>query len=380
MVALRDQQQWAAGLEQHQAVFDGHLYWFTDARQRAVFAASPEGYAPALGGDCIVTYAETGRRVSGDPQYGLLHQRRLYFFAGQNERDRFTANSARYSDADLANDGYCVVSKVDQQRLVKGLPETVAIVNGMRYHFFGAKPRAIFVANMQRYGVELPMSSESSSAQGSELARPSLDKNSSLNNQDQAATPKNSLRSNAVGSSNSPLKASEPAMGGYSPVSIRDAGQWILGDSKHQVEFDGEVYLIADEQQQALFLENPARYLPALGGDCVVTLVDDKLRVPGSVYFPAYYPSQENGRLYLFATAEQKDAFKANPTNYADADLAWEGNCAVSQVDEGKTIAGLPDLVVWRHGKRYFFATRELQQKFLANPEAYIEPEETEQQ
>ncbi|MCH8855255.1 MAG: hypothetical protein IIA03_03190, partial [Proteobacteria bacterium] len=57
------------------------------------------------------------------------------------------------ANGDLAHAGKCLVSQVDQGRDVTGLPETVAVVNGLRYHFAGAYQRGLFAANMAHYGV-----------------------------------------------------------------------------------------------------------------------------------------------------------------------------------------------------------------------------------
>ena len=158
-------------------------------------------------------------------------------------------------------------------------------------------------------------------------------------------------------------------MGGYCPVSIRDSGLWVVGVIEFQAEYDGKVYWMVGEAERASFLENPASYLPALGGDCAVTLSETNRRIPGNIFHAVQY---EN-RLFLFAGSDEKQAFKASPASYANVDLALDGNCIVTQVDEKLVAAGLPEHVSWHRGKRYFFATRPLQEKFLANPARYVE-------
>ena len=389
VVALRDHQQWVAGKEKYQTIFDGQLYWFSGERQRAMFAAAPERYVPALGGDCVVTYADTGRRPAGRPEYGLLHQQRLYFFAGPDQLERFRANPDRYATVDWANQGYCVVSERDDQRKILGQPSTVAIVGGLRYFFAGAHQRNLFLANRQRYGVGLP--EQGSGQRPSEAlantprplgsgnsAAPTLSDQGSAFDEKEHPDPSGSTtkekplpdaaeRTVSVGGAPGHV---QPAMEGYSPVSILEQGQWVHGRYKFHVEHDGKVYLLTGEEEKTLFLQDPNRYLPALEGDCAVSLVDSNKHVAGSIYYAAQY----QGRLFLFAGADQKQAFKSSPETYAQADLALEGNCVVTHVDEGKLVKGKAELMVWHHGMRYYFATPELREKFLANPEHYTQP------
>ena len=152
-VALRDNQQWLAGSQHIQLVFDGQIYWFSGERDRDIFAAAPQQYAAVLGGDCVVTYVNSSKRVMGKLEYGLIHARRLYFFAGSGEREEFRSDPSRFANGDLAHEGKCLVSHIDQGRDVTGLPETVAVVNGLRYHFAGAHQRGLFAGQMAHYGV-----------------------------------------------------------------------------------------------------------------------------------------------------------------------------------------------------------------------------------
>ncbi len=296
-VALRDQRQWIAGSEKSQVVFDGQLYWFADVRQREIFNAAPTRYVPALGGNCVVTYADTGNRAPGNPRYGLQHQQRLFFFAGPEQRERFRAAPERYVDADLAHQGSCIVSKRDKQQTVQGLPKTVAIVDGLRYYFLGAQQRAKFMANLSYYGAGKTREAESGPSQS---RRPKDPPN--------LRVPKRETAS-AIGPT-----PTNTALAGYCPVSIRDSGTWTPGDPRYQTEYDGKVYQFAGDAQKALFLKTPGPYLPALGGDCAVSLVKSSKRVPGSIFYAASYQD----RLYLFAGADEKRDFKASPSDYAN--------------------------------------------------------------
>ena len=154
VVALRDQQQWVRGNNAYQAIFDGQLYWFANQRDKDIFIAAPEKYAPILGGDCIVTFAESEERIPGDPRYGIVHQGRIYLFADDTNRTKFQENAAHYASADIANQGHCIVSQMDQQKQIKGFPQTVATYGGMRYFFTGTHQRTRFGRDPVAYGAK----------------------------------------------------------------------------------------------------------------------------------------------------------------------------------------------------------------------------------
>jgi hypothetical protein len=110
VVTLRDRQQWQPGDSRIAAAFDGQCYRFAGIRERDIFTASPEFYAPMLSGDCPVTLAETGDRVPGRLECGVLHEGRLSFFADDSRRQKFFEQPQQYDDVDLALGGLCPVT------------------------------------------------------------------------------------------------------------------------------------------------------------------------------------------------------------------------------------------------------------------------------
>ena len=74
-------------------------------------------------------------------------------------------------------------------------------------------------------------------------------------------------------------------LGGYCPVCILDANKWVKGSPEHQATYDGVTYYLPEEAIKQKFLANPAKYVPALGGDCIVCYVKLGKRVPGSVNY-----------------------------------------------------------------------------------------------
>lgn len=157
------------------------------------------------------------------------------------------------------------------------------------------------------------------------------------------------------------------AMEGYCPVSILEMRKWVKGDPAYQAAYDGRTYLFADAQGKKMFEANPAKYVPALGGDCVVALVKMGKRVPGNVRHAAFH----DGRLFLFSNAEAKKMFVAEPTTYANADLALGGHCPVCAAGGQKT-PGKPEIAAFHEGFRYLFPSAQIRDMFLANPEKYV--------
>jgi len=69
---------------------------------------------------------------------------------------------------------------------------------------------------------------------------------------------------------------------GYCPVCIIDASKWEKGSPKHPATYDGVTYHFANDATKQKFLANPAKYVPALGGDCTVCYAKLGKRSPGS--------------------------------------------------------------------------------------------------
>lgn len=342
VVALRDQRKWVEGYAAYQTVFDGQLYWFTNEREKGIFAAAPVKYAPALGGDCIVSYSETTKRVAGDPRFGMVHRGRVYFFASAQKQKRFQNNVDQYRNADLAQNGNCIVCKIDQQKEIQGLSATVAMYGGVRYLFASSHQRALFGADPNRYGVmrmgtAIHIGSGSSPrlsskqmrvAQGSSKKQSSMSTAESKGKQQDLASAK--PLPNKSDSEEKAAKSDETAppkgilaLEGYCPVSIQEQGIWVEGKPNIYVKQAGKVYLFADEGQQKKFQESPQTYLPALHGNCIVSLVAENKTISGSVFYSSSVTNpdrpENKQQLYLFAGAEEKRAFEADPTTYIEA-------------------------------------------------------------
>lgn len=103
------------------------------------------------------------------------------------------------------------------------------------------------------------------------------------------------------------------AFEGYCPVTLKMARKWIPGNLKFGAIHRGRTFLFVGKEQQQQFLANPDAYCPVFAGKDAVKMLDENLSVEGSRRFGFEY----GGAFYLFATAETRDRFEANPDRYA---------------------------------------------------------------
>jgi len=143
--------------------------------------------------------------------------------------------------------------------------------------------------------------------------------------------------------------------------------KWIKGNPQFSVQQDGKTYLFPSDEQRQMFLKNPDKYTPALGGDCVVAKVEMGKQVAGSVQHAALH----GGRLFLFPNAQAKGMFLAAPEKYSSADLALGGKCTVCRVEMNQEVEGSPQFSTIYKRARYWFPGNEQKQMFIANPGKY---------
>lgn len=156
-------------------------------------------------------------------------------------------------------------------------------------------------------------------------------------------------------------------LSGYCPVSIVDMHKWVRGKPEYVATYDGKVYYFAAAQAVEMFKRNPAHYVPAFGGDCVVAFAKEGKRVPGSVRYGAFY----KGRLFLFCSRETQQEFLKNPAKYAQVELGFNGYCPVCLAN-GQAVKGKPEISAYYRGIRYQFPSEELRDEFLKNPDQYV--------
>ncbi len=368
VVTLRDQRQWQPGDPRIAVIFDGRIYRFAANRQLAIFAAAPTVYAPVLSGDCLTTFAETGQRVPGTIQLGVVQGGRLHFFADADARRRFLADPAKYADADVADGGRCLVTRVDRQREVPGLPETAVLCGGLRRLFAGAHEQSLYLRNSARYDAESRSPAPSQMTAVGQVAQLPPEYAAALGaSSADAAAPRKGSSTASTPASGQDTVNNEPMLGGYCPVTIQQRGIWVRGRYEDRVELNGFVFYTAGQEEQAAFQADPAQFVPVLGGECAVSLLDLGQKVRGSIFHAAEF----EGRLFLFASAEHKVAFKQAPARYAAVDVAAHGECVVTLAETGRHLPGFPQYVVWHEGLLYRFVGEQEKVKFLAAPEKY---------
>jgi YHS domain-containing protein len=157
---------------------------------------------------------------------------------------------------------------------------------------------------------------------------------------------------------------------GYCPVCIVEARKWAKGSADHQAIYDGVTYSFPDEAIKEKFVANPAKYVPALGGDCIVCYAKLGKRVPGSVQHAARY----DNRTFLFPSEKEKEVFLSNPPAFANADLALKGDCAVCLVHHNKRVPGKAEFAEIKDGLRYLFPSANEQAEFRKDPARYAAP------
>ncbi len=159
-------------------------------------------------------------------------------------------------------------------------------------------------------------------------------------------------------------KAKSLGLDGYCPVCLIKAKQWVRGKPDHQATYDGKTYYFPSENEKRMFKADPAKYVPAFGGDCTVCYAKAGKRVSGNIRHGALY----KGRVFLFPSDREKKEFLSNPGKYADVDLALDGRCVVCRVMAGKDVPGKPEFTAIHQGLRYQFVSDKERQVFLANP------------
>lgn len=150
-VCLVESKHWVRGNSEFRAAFDGKFYHFPDAKALQMFQAMPGKYAPVLGGDDVVEFANTGRRIPGQLDFGVRHNDRIFFLSSAQNKQVFTAQPKNYEDVDLAAGGRCMVCQVELNQSMPGRREVAVVRNGIRYLFAGADQRNKFLASPAKY-------------------------------------------------------------------------------------------------------------------------------------------------------------------------------------------------------------------------------------
>ena len=95
-VELSDREQWTAGDPRWTATYEHRTYLFAGPQQRERFLADPRRYSPACAGRDPVLIVDGSRHVSGETDYCVTYNGRLYLFASLVTMKRFQKDPKRY--------------------------------------------------------------------------------------------------------------------------------------------------------------------------------------------------------------------------------------------------------------------------------------------
>ena len=124
---------------------------------------------------------------------------------------------------------------------------------------------------------------------------------------------------------------------GYDAVAYFTAGKPTKGNPKLKSTHEGANYLFATAEHKALFDANPAKYAPAYGGYCGYAASLNRLSPIGPDWWQIV-----DGRLVLQHNKKAFDLFnKELAANFAKADSNWPGLVAKNGVYGGKTLVFL---------------------------------------
>lgn len=154
-VCVIDAGKWEKGQAHIQSTYDGQTYYFPNDAIKQKFDASPAKYVPALGGDCTVCYAKLGKRVPGSIRHAAIHNRRLFLFPSDAEKQAFVKNAAEFENTDLAANGECIVCLAKVNKHVPGSTKFTEVHNGFRYLFPSPREAAEFRRSPAQYAATI---------------------------------------------------------------------------------------------------------------------------------------------------------------------------------------------------------------------------------
>lgn len=109
------------------------------------------------------------------------------------------------------------------------------------------------------------------------------------------------------------------AIGGYDPVAYFSDGQAILGRDEYRVKWRGVIWMFASAEHREAFEMDPAAFAPQYGGYCAVAASEGRA-VPSD---PRAFAVQD-GRLYLNFSDQVLQVWKEDIPGFTSrADLAW---------------------------------------------------------
>lgn len=101
-------------------------------------------------------------------------------------------------------------------------------------------------------------------------------------------------------------------LGGFSPVSLVTNRKWLKGDEQFVAVHEGVEYFLTSEKELAQFNAEPQNYIPKLHGCDLVELYLQNKATTGAIEYGSFY----EGKVFFFASLQNRDRFENNPTWY----------------------------------------------------------------
>jgi len=154
----------------------------------------------------------------------------------------------------------------------------------------------------------------------------------------------------------------------YCPVALLEKAALVEVDSAHTAVYAGSRYFFGSAEAKAKFAAEPEKYVPARGGECLVTLAETQKEVIGSDKFPVVY----DGRIYLCASEQARQKFLAEPATFANRDLRSQGTCPHCGAPLAAHPQGRSRFQIRFGGSRYQFPDKAHMEAFLKAPLRYL--------
>lgn len=139
---------------------------------------------------------------------------------------------------------------------------------------------------------------------------------------------------NAAATAGAQLPPGNPPLGldGFCPVQLTDHQRWVPGNPQWGLIHANRTYLFAGAEERNRFDADPNRYAPVLSGCDVVLAVEQGRLIPGKRECGAWF----EGRVYLFANDQTLQQFDRDPQRYITA-LGRFGSPAPNTAPGGST-------------------------------------------
>ena len=170
-----------------------------------------------------------------------------------------------------------------------------------------------------------------------------------------------------VESKKPPERPLEP-LGEKCPVTLLDDKLEVATDKSVTAVYAGQRYFFASEEAKKRFSVNPERYIPARGGECIVSYVLDRHEKAGSAEFPVIF----DDRIFLCSTQIARDSFMQDPSRFADKDVRLAGLCPHCMAAKNSENRGSNLFQIRFGGSRYLFPDRAHMEAFLKSPLKYL--------